>query len=426
MLSTVGVLVVIFVLAYFFKKSRFVQRAVGTMQVESQIALGQKERLMKIKVDDRRLLLGVTANSINLILDLDAVSSTESSARGTVSDELTDNALLTSNGKANADASADQGEKASAASASSRKAAATSATSNFSSAYKSAKAAYDLKQYETVLTHLTQVAASAAAAAAIEALRNDQKLGSAQSAIGSLGQAGSVSQVGSSSQLSSVSQGSGGAASSLASSDLQDSLGATGSGLQGVETQGAVGATPALGPELAATESNVDPRKSTSEEVSEHTTVSGEFPQMKAKAIVEPHANEAHNIANHFSSEHTIVRASKSTQFMNSQFTTPPDREVLHARAKRAKYNTRALELEVEPQPKDPYRPRSEKLLNSDLDKHGAHKSHASHSKAGFDQALGEAMQNLKPGTARHNPLRDEPWVAEDDLAAEFDEIHKR
>lgn len=69
--STIAVLGVIFLLAYMLKRSRFVQRSVGVMQVESQIALGPKERVVQIKVGERHLLLGVTNSSINFLADLD-------------------------------------------------------------------------------------------------------------------------------------------------------------------------------------------------------------------------------------------------------------------------------------------------------------------------------------------------------------------
>lgn len=69
-LSTLGVLFFIFLIAYFLKKSKFVQRTVGSMQVTGQLALGQKERLVKVNIDGKVLLLGVTSQNISLIYDL--------------------------------------------------------------------------------------------------------------------------------------------------------------------------------------------------------------------------------------------------------------------------------------------------------------------------------------------------------------------
>lgn len=72
LLSTIAVIGVIFGLAFLLRKSRFMQRATGTMRIESQIALGPKERLVRVEVNGRHLLLGVTNNNVNLVLDLDA------------------------------------------------------------------------------------------------------------------------------------------------------------------------------------------------------------------------------------------------------------------------------------------------------------------------------------------------------------------
>lgn len=68
-LSTIGVLVFIFLIAFFIKRSKFIQRTVGTMHVNGQLVLGPKERLVKVNVDGKSLLLGVTANNISLIYD---------------------------------------------------------------------------------------------------------------------------------------------------------------------------------------------------------------------------------------------------------------------------------------------------------------------------------------------------------------------
>lgn len=80
LLSTIAVLGIIFVLAFLIKKSRFVQRAGSSIRLETQMALGPKERIVQVRVGDRHLLLGVTPSNINLILELDNDSQKEAKA----------------------------------------------------------------------------------------------------------------------------------------------------------------------------------------------------------------------------------------------------------------------------------------------------------------------------------------------------------
>lgn len=71
LLSTIAILGIIFVLAYLLKKSRLVQKGTGNdMVLLGQMAVGPKERLIQVKVGQRRLLVGVTAHSVNLVADL--------------------------------------------------------------------------------------------------------------------------------------------------------------------------------------------------------------------------------------------------------------------------------------------------------------------------------------------------------------------
>lgn len=70
LLSTIAILGLIFACAYMLKRSRFVQRGAGPIVVESQIALGPKERVVQLKVGERHLLVGVTASSVNFLCDL--------------------------------------------------------------------------------------------------------------------------------------------------------------------------------------------------------------------------------------------------------------------------------------------------------------------------------------------------------------------
>ena len=72
LLSTIVVLGFIFLVGYWLKRSRFVRGATSTMQLETQISLGPKERIVQMRVGERHLLLGVTAHNINLLLDLNA------------------------------------------------------------------------------------------------------------------------------------------------------------------------------------------------------------------------------------------------------------------------------------------------------------------------------------------------------------------
>lgn len=79
--STLAVLGVIVFLAYILKKSRLVQRSVGSLKIESQVALGPKERLVQVQAGSRHLLLGVTAGSINLLTELDPEDTGSSAGR---------------------------------------------------------------------------------------------------------------------------------------------------------------------------------------------------------------------------------------------------------------------------------------------------------------------------------------------------------
>lgn len=69
-LSMLGVLALILVLAYFLKRSRFVNRTAGEMSVVGQLALGPKERLVQVKIGERQILVGVGAGAVSFICDL--------------------------------------------------------------------------------------------------------------------------------------------------------------------------------------------------------------------------------------------------------------------------------------------------------------------------------------------------------------------
>ncbi|CUS48409.1 MAG: flagellar biosynthetic protein FliO [Idiomarinaceae bacterium HL-53] len=62
------VLGLILALAWMAKKFRLgVPRGYGNMQVLSQLSLGQKERIIAVRVGQDNLLLGVTAQQVHLI-----------------------------------------------------------------------------------------------------------------------------------------------------------------------------------------------------------------------------------------------------------------------------------------------------------------------------------------------------------------------
>lgn len=436
MLSTIGVLAFIFFLAYIFRKSRFVQRAVGTMQVEGQIALGPKERLVRVKAGDRTLLLGVTSNSVNLILDISEQQHLDNDTKADNNDKVGD---------------------------------------DFSSAYRSAQAAYARKNYEEMLANCSQIAASAAAKAVVNILSSksqnsesnqiDERVSQGfygptndeqqvQDVAGtSLGRSSlSTSTDSGAVNTESVSSGSQYSENSRKVSKTDGAYGQdalqTREYLQNSDSQfSSEGKTTDVSDERQRL-SNQDKLKGSAQSVmassdsstittsrqGSHDVAAAVYEPKKFQAIVEPHANEAHNIANHFSSEHTIVRASKSTQFASTHFNVPPDNQVLHARAKRSKYNTRALELEVEPQSRT--RPRSEQI-----DKSGKHQTKNSGENARFGAYLDSAFDELSKshpalsqegsvdgsiGAAASFMENTQPWVAEDDLAQAVEEQRKK
>lgn len=355
MASTVGVLLLIFVLAYIFRKSRFIQKSVGTMQVESQIALGQKERLMRVKVGERSLLLGVTANNINLIMDLGITGADKNSQERSASENL----------KIKAEHSEEAIDN-----------------TQYSAAYKLAQEAYNRKQYEDILVSLSQVAASAAASAAISAV---------QGSLGGYPAKGGVS----------VQSGGGGQRPfSQRDTESKSSVDQAQGEIQGAFTETDV--------DVAGYKADQSVASQDSEQASTEMKIESAPKYVKEpfKAIVEPHANEAHHIANHFSSEHTIVRASNSTPFMGAQFGLPPDKEVLHARAQRSKQYAKELADENRPRLSS-----KEQAVESDLEPQGQY----------FGEYLDSAIHDLSKSKGASTMVETEPWTAEDDLAQELE-----
>lgn len=70
--SSLLVIVLILALAWMLKKSRLVpDMAPGQLRVISMLPLGNKERLLVVKVGEQQLLLGMTPNQINLLCQLE-------------------------------------------------------------------------------------------------------------------------------------------------------------------------------------------------------------------------------------------------------------------------------------------------------------------------------------------------------------------
>lgn len=72
LLSTLGVVVFIFVLAIAIKKTRIKFSSSGRLEILAQLPLGPKERVVELKAGDRHLLLGVAQGSVRLLCELDA------------------------------------------------------------------------------------------------------------------------------------------------------------------------------------------------------------------------------------------------------------------------------------------------------------------------------------------------------------------
>lgn len=426
LVSTVGVLIFIFVLAHLFKKSRFVKRAVGSMQIENQIALGPKERLVKVKVQDRSLLLGVTANNVNLVLDLGSADD-ESNSKAVSKDESLVESTPDTNGK------------------------------DYSSIYRSASASYEKKLKQEMLSELSKVVATETANAVAVAI--EQAL---QGKVLSLNQSSTIAAsskegASGSENLDPNAANSGESSESAANQATNQATGqepnqATS---QGSTFNDAANSNQARGEDqgtqatyngdnsLLNDKVNQNGQTEMASQVSQNgqagqtsqtgqsgqtngayskdgsagtsTVINGQsahlvdskldFARNNQKAIVKPHVNEDHGFANHFSSEHTIVRASRSV-FSPTKFNTPPDNQVLHARAQRSKHNTRALELEVEPK-------------NSRQNAYG-YNQRANDNKSSFDSYLHGAYDEMSrnPHNGRGSRAEaDKPWIAEDDLA---------
>ena len=73
------VIVAIFACSWLLKRfSPRIRRNIASTRILSSYALGRREKLMLIEIHNQRLLLGVTAGSIQLIKDLTDITSTDS------------------------------------------------------------------------------------------------------------------------------------------------------------------------------------------------------------------------------------------------------------------------------------------------------------------------------------------------------------
>ncbi len=69
--STLSIVALILVLGYLLKKSKLaVNKRSGELYLETQMAVGPKERLMIVRVRGRSILLGVTAHQVSYLCEV--------------------------------------------------------------------------------------------------------------------------------------------------------------------------------------------------------------------------------------------------------------------------------------------------------------------------------------------------------------------
>lgn len=89
LLSLIAMLALIFVLATLVKKTNLGQMKSGAMRVVSVLPLTAREKVILIEVGDKQMLLGVSAQSVNLLKELDEkVTAPETDFRQTMSQFL--------------------------------------------------------------------------------------------------------------------------------------------------------------------------------------------------------------------------------------------------------------------------------------------------------------------------------------------------
>ena len=70
LISTIVVVVCIFVLAFFLKKFKFVKGKTATLAIVDQLYVGPKQRVVMVKAGEKKILLGVTPNNINYLTEV--------------------------------------------------------------------------------------------------------------------------------------------------------------------------------------------------------------------------------------------------------------------------------------------------------------------------------------------------------------------
>ncbi len=71
LMSTFAIILLICVLAYFLKKTRFVKVNKGSLAIDNQMYVGPKQRVVIIRAGSKKILLGVTQTTITYLCDID-------------------------------------------------------------------------------------------------------------------------------------------------------------------------------------------------------------------------------------------------------------------------------------------------------------------------------------------------------------------
>ncbi len=68
-MSTFLILFIILLMAYLLKKTRFVKVSKGGMSIENQIYVGPKQRVVMLKIGQKKILIGVSQNQISYLTE---------------------------------------------------------------------------------------------------------------------------------------------------------------------------------------------------------------------------------------------------------------------------------------------------------------------------------------------------------------------
>lgn len=80
--ALLGIVLLIFLMAWLLKKTRLVSPVGGQIQLITSLPLGARERLTVVQVGDEQFLLGITASQITLLSKLDTPLSRVTGASG--------------------------------------------------------------------------------------------------------------------------------------------------------------------------------------------------------------------------------------------------------------------------------------------------------------------------------------------------------